>query len=265
MSFDNAKMDGNSDRYPKVFYWNDSYEKWVALASYPLSPSVIKAVNDGNYSGWFVVFGCIQPRFTDITSSWGWAEPTANRMNGLGLLEGYPDPDNVASLVRPAGLERTITRAELTAMVARILGLAPGDTHLYPTLDYMSAVENEAVLEANYSDADQIREWARPYIAAMTKDGLVRPKGDRFAPQDKMTRIEAAVLISDALRDVPGFGHPANLKKFTDYDQIPSWAIGEIAEGTVAGYPDGSLRPNIPINRAEAMTLLLTLLRGLGW
>jgi len=38
--------------------------------------------------------------------------------------------------------------------------------------------------------------------------------------------------------------------------------VGEVAEGTVSGYTDGTLRPNNHINRAEAMTLLL---RGFGW
>lgn len=265
ITYDNSLMDGNPDRYPKVFYWNKSYEKWVALASYPQTPGVVKAVNDGNYSGWFVVFGCIQPRWNDITADWKWAEPVANRMNGLGLLEGYPDPANPTALVRPAGINRTITRAELTAFVARILGLAPGDTHLYPTITYLSDMENNAILRAKYSDADEIPAWARPYVAAMTSAGLVNGKGDRFAPNDKMTRIEAAVLISNALRDVPGFGHPADLSIYTDADLIPAWAVGQVAEGTIGGYPDGSLRPNQPINRAESMVLLLKLLRGLGW
>jgi hypothetical protein len=265
MTYDNSLMDGNPDRYPKVFYWNQSYEKWVALASYPQYAGVIKAKNDGNYSGWFVVFGCIQPRWNDITAGWNWAESIANRMNGLGLLEGYPDPANPTALVRPAGIDRTITRAELTAFTARILGLAPGDTHLYPTITYLSDTENNAVLSAKYSDAAEIAAWARPYIAAMTSAGLVNGKGDRFAPNDKMTRIEAAVLISNALRDVPGFGHPADLSVYTDADLIPAWAIGKVAEGTIGGYPDGSLRPNQPINRAESMVLLVKLLRGLGW
>jgi hypothetical protein len=263
MTYDDSITDDSPNRYPKAFYWNETYQKWVALASYPLAPGVVQVINDGANSGWFVVFGCIQPRFTDTASSW--AEPTANRMNGLGLVEGYPGNDSSNSLVRIAGLNRTITRAELTAIVARILGLAPGDTHLYPTLNYMSDVENDAILQANYSDANEIAPWARPFVAAMTDAGLVREKDGRFAPEDEMTRIEAAVLISDALRDVPGFGTPADLTVFSDADQSPAWAIGQVAQGTISGYPDGSLRPNQPINRAESMTLLLRLLRGLGW
>lgn len=263
ITYDASKMDSNPDRHPKVFYWNTTYKKWVALASYPQSPGTIKAINDGGYSGWFVVMGCIQPTFTDTSGHW--AEKIANRMNGLGLLEGYPNPNNPTSLVRPADLGRIITRAELTTAIAHILGLSPGETHLYPTIEFMSDYENDQILNAKYADAAQIAAWARPFVASMTKAGLVNGKGSYFAPQDKLTRIEAAIMISNALRDVPGFGTPADLSVYSDYSQVPAWANGLVAQGTIHGYPDGTLRPNQPISRAEAITLLLTLLRGLGW
>ncbi|HNX28338.1 MAG TPA: S-layer homology domain-containing protein [Syntrophomonadaceae bacterium] len=263
MNYNQSLMDSNPNRYPKVFYWNDTYQKWVALASYPVTAGKVNALNDGNYSGWFVVMGCIQPKFTDTSGHW--AEKIANRMNGLGLLEGYPDPANPSSLIRPAGLERIIIRSELTAAVARILGLSPGDTHLYPTITYMTDSENDQILEAKYADAEQIDAWARPYIAAMTEAGLVNGKGNSFAPNDQMTRLEAAIMISNALQDVPGFGTPADLSGYTDSADIPSWAFGKVAQGTISGYPDGTLRPNQPIKRSEALTLLLTLLRGLDW
>ncbi|MEQ8175095.1 MAG: S-layer homology domain-containing protein [Syntrophomonadaceae bacterium] len=261
MTYDPARMDSNPDRHPKVFYWNTTYEKWIALASYPISPGQVKAINDGRYSGWFVVMGCIQPTFIDVYGNW--AEKWVNRMNGLGLLEGYPDP--TGGLQRPAGLDRIIIRSELTASVACILGLAPGDTKLYPTITFLPSAQNDAILNAHYSDADEIADWARPYVAAMTQAGYVGGIGNRFAPNNQLTRIEAAVIISNALRDVPGFGTRADLSVFTDYSEVPSWAIGKVAQGTIGGYPDGTLRPNQPITRAETCALLITLLRGLGW
>ncbi|HBQ25855.1 MAG TPA: hypothetical protein DD791_05640 [Syntrophomonas sp.] len=263
MDFNQNLMGTNPDRHPKIIYWNKTYSKWVALASYLVASGKVKGINDGNYEGWFVVMGCIQPTFIDIGGHW--ADKITNRVNGLGLLEGYPDPTNPSSLTRTADLERIIIRSELTTTVAKILGLAPGDTHLYPTITYMTDWENDQVLQSKYTDAAQIPEWARPYIAGMTKAGLVSGKGNRFAPNDQLTRIEAAVIISNALRDVPGFGTPADLTVYTDSAQIPEWAIGKVAQGTIGGYPDGTLRPNQPIKRGEALTLLLTLLRGLGW
>ncbi len=208
MSYDASRMDGNPDRHPKVINWNATYQKWIALASYPIGPGSIKALNDGHYSGWFVVMGCIQPNFTDVGSSW--AEKYANRMNGLGLLKGYKNPSDPPNLTRPADMERIIIRWELTATVARILRLSPGGTHLYTTITFMSQAENDTILNSHYAD-DDILPWARPYIAAITKAGLVSGKGNDFAPHDELIRIEAAVIVSNALRNVPGFGTPADL------------------------------------------------------
>lgn len=263
MDFNQSLMGTNPDRHPKIFYWNKTYSKWVALTSYQVAPGKVKGINDGNYEGWFVIMGCIQPTFIDTGGHW--AENITNRVNGLGLMEGYPDPANPNSLTRTAGLERIIIRSELTTVVAKILGLAPGDTHMYPTITYMTEWENDQVLQAKYTDSAQIPQWARPYIAVMTKAGLVSGKGDQFAPNDQLTRIEAAVIISNALRDVPGFGTPADLTVYEDSDQIPEWAIGKVDKGTIRGYPDGTLRPNQPIKRSESLSLLLTLLKGLGW
>ncbi|MDD3853427.1 MAG: hypothetical protein PHD40_07210 [Syntrophomonadaceae bacterium] len=111
IDFDQSKMDTNPDRYPKAFYWNTSYKKWVALTTYPVANGKVKVLNDGNYSGWFVVMGCIQPNFTDIGGHW--AEKIANRMNGLGLLEGYPDPS--AYLAQRSGLVDLNTNLNLKA------------------------------------------------------------------------------------------------------------------------------------------------------
>ncbi|MGI5880801.1 MAG: Ig-like domain-containing protein [Syntrophomonadaceae bacterium] len=162
MDFNQSLMGTNSDRHPKIFYWNKTYSKWVALASYQVAPGKVKGINDGNYEGWFVVMGCIQPTFIDIGGHW--AENITNRVNGLGLMEGYPDPANPNSLTRTAGLERIIIRSELTAVVAKILGLAPGDTHMYPTITYMTDWENDQVLQSKYTDAEQIPQWARQTV-----------------------------------------------------------------------------------------------------
>lgn len=264
MNYDASRMDTNTDRYPKAFYFNTTYHRWVALTSYPAGAGQVRVVNDGGYSGWFVVFGCIQPRFTDIPAGF-WGEDIANRMNGLGLLEGYPNYANPSSLLRPCGLDVVITRVEVTVACARILGLAPGETTLYPTLTWMGEAQNDAILNSTYSDGHQILAWARPYVAAMTQKGYVSGQSGAFNSNVPMTRIEAAVMISNALRDIPGFGTPADLTVYTDSSEVPAWAHGNVAQGTISGYPDGSLKPNKPIDRSETLALLLNLLKGLGW
>jgi hypothetical protein len=58
----------------------------------------------------------------------------------------------------------------------------------------------------------------------------------------------------------------ADLSKFTDSDEIADWVKGELVEGAMLGYPDGTFKPNENLTRAEAITLLYRLfIEGMGW
>lgn len=87
-----------------------------------------------------------------------------------------------------------------------------------------------------------------------------------LAPNEAITRIQAARIISNALAEVPGYDFkPADFSAFVDADQVPSRASGTVAQGVLSGSPGGTLAPNNPLTRAEAYTLFLRLLRELGW
>lgn len=246
---------------PRVYYWNERYQKWVALASYPQPDGkAVKALNDGGYSGWVAVFAVRQPRFTDVAGHW--AETVINRMNGLALVEGYPNPADPASLVRPCRPDADITRAEFTAVLTRALGLLPeGEQKLYNVLLRPSPEEKTKVL----SGIRGVPSWAEDAIAAALLSGLAsgREPGD-FAGDEPITRIEAAVMVSRFLERLPGYS-PADLASFRDAEDVPEWARAAVAGGVLSGYPDGTLRPNGRITRAEALAVLLRLLRALGW
>ncbi|WP_156896593.1 S-layer homology domain-containing protein [Desulfovirgula thermocuniculi] len=246
---------------PRVYYWNQKYQKWVALASYPQPDGrAVKALNDGGYSGWVAVFAVKQPRFTDVQGHW--AEVTINRMNGLALVEGYPNPKDPASLERPCGPDRDITRAEFVAVLTRALGLLPeGEQKLYSVLTHPKPEEKARVL----SGVRGVPEWASDAIAAALLSGLAsgRGQGD-FAGDEPITRIEAAVMVSNFLKRLPGY-EPADLAPFRDAQDVPDWAKAAVGNGVLSGYPDNTLRPNAHITRAEALTVLLRLLRALGW
>lgn len=244
---------------PRVYYWNKRYGKWVALASYPQGDKV-KALNDGGYSGWVAVFAVRQPRFTDVQGHW--AEPVINRMNGLALVEGYPNPRDPASLERPAGPDRDVTRAEFTAVLTRALGILPeGEQRLYNVLAHPKPEEKARAL----SGMKGVPSWAEDAIAAALLSGLAtgREPGD-FAGDEPITRIEAAVMVSNFLKRLPGYS-PADLSSFADAADVPEWARAAVAGGVLSGYEDGTLRPNDHITRAEALTVLLRLLRALDW
>lgn len=249
------------DLTPRVYYWNDKYQKWVALASYPqVDGKAVKALNDGGYSGWVAVFAVKQPHFTDVSGHW--AEPVINRMNGLALVEGYPNPEDPASLERPAGPDREITRAEFTAVLTRALGVLPqGEQKLYEVLKQPTPEEKARIL----GNMKGVPGWCRDAVATALASGLAkgRTPGD-FAGDEPITRIEAAVMVSNALAKIPGY-KPADLSQFKDAADVPDWAKAAIGDGVLSGYPDGTLKPNVHITRAEALTTLLRLLRALGW
>ncbi|MBC7345928.1 MAG: S-layer homology domain-containing protein [Clostridia bacterium] len=244
---------------PRVYYWNEKFQKWVALASYPEGGKV-RAVNDGGYSGWTAVFAVKEPRFTDVAGHW--AEPVINRANGLALIEGYPNPQDPASLERPAGPDRPITRAEFVAVLTRALGLLPPEEQkLYEVMTEPTPEEEARIL----AGMKGVPAWARGSIAAALASGLAsgRAPGD-FAGDEPITRIEAAAMVSNFLKRLPGYS-TADLAAFRDAADVPDWARAAVADGVLEGYPDGSLRPNGKITRAEAFAVLLRLLRALGW
>ncbi|MHB8984211.1 MAG: hypothetical protein ACYC4E_02525 [Carboxydocellales bacterium] len=121
LDYDSGISKGKTNCSPRVYYWNSNFQKWVALPSYITGEGKIKALNEPGYVGWFRVYGVVQPEFTDVNAHW--AEPVANRMNGLGMLEGYPGA--TGGLVRTAKLENSVTRAEFTVFLYRLLNIDP--------------------------------------------------------------------------------------------------------------------------------------------
>lgn len=246
---------------PRVYYWNERYGRWVALASYPQPDGKVRAVNDGGYSGWVAVFAVRQPRFTDVAGHW--AEPVVNRMNGLALIEGYPNPEDPASLERPCRPDADITRAEFTVVLARALGILPeGEQKLYGILQRPAPDEKARILAGRRG----VPAWAEDAIAAALASGLATGRApDDYAGNEPITRIEAAVMVSRALQLLKTGAGPADLSGFADAADVPEWARAAVCGGVLAGYPDGTLRPNGRISRAEAMTVILRLLQALGW
>lgn len=252
-----AKAKGLEQR---VYYWNDKYKKWVALASYPQSNGSVLVKNDNNYGDFYTaMFAVQQPHFIDISGHW--SEDTINRMNGLALIEGYPSPDDPDSLNRPAGPNRNITRAEFTTMLAKALGCLPQDEQkLYGVL-LPQGQESSAILAGMIG----VPDWAQDFIAAALTSGLASGRtSNDFAGDAMITRIEAATMISNMLKRLPDY-EPSDISNVKDFADIPDWAKDIVAGEVLKGYPDGTLRPNAPITRAEALVIILKLLCALGW
>lgn len=113
--------------------------------------------------------------FSDTANIPSWARPYALAAADKGFIKGYEDGSFRANL--------PITRAEMTVILTRVLGL---------TIDIDQ--------RTTFADRDQIPAWAEPSIAAGVENSLVQGRGgNRFAPNASATRAEAVTLMLNML------------------------------------------------------------------
>ena len=144
---------------------------------------------------------------------------------------GYQD-----RTVRP---EDNITRAETAEIFFRLLN---AETRA----KYLSEENGFADVPAS--------AWYHRSVSTMEKLGILKGRTDtEFVPNAWITRAEFAAIC--ARFDASKF---EETQTFTDIEG--HWAEEEILEaaahGWICGYEDGSFRPEAPITRAEAITLI---------
>ncbi|MBB6671878.1 Ig-like domain-containing protein [Cohnella nanjingensis] len=173
--------------------------------------------------------------FTDIGQHW--AKEPIEKATKNGIAFGYPD--------RTFKPDRSITRAEFTAMLVRALGLK-GVGGTVPAL----------------SDWGELKDWSREGISAAWQAGIVSGYGDGgFHPDADITRVEMAVMIVRAL----GSGSRSSEKaSFADEAAIPAWARDDVAIarelGIVQGRGNDRFDPLAKATRAESVAILMKLL-----
>lgn len=142
-----------------------------------------------------------------------------------------------------------ITRAEFTAMLARILGLQE---------DKDSAI--------TFKDLSP-KHWAYESVQAAAKAGLISGyKDGRFYPDQKITRQEISALMARALKykqvenEVSENEKSELLRKFKDRKEISLWAEKDVAAAVKAGIAAGrrsdEYAPQAYATRAEGAVLL---------
>ena len=172
-----------------------------------------------NYLRWPIYFA---PTKTEVKPA-----PVLERHESY--INGYPD-----GTVRPDG---KITRAEVSAIFARL-----------------TQKNTLAQFVAQYSDV-KINDWFTDSIMKLSSKGILTGYPDgTFKPNRSITRAEFANIVSKYIKNPKS----AN-ETFTDVP-MNHWAKNAIAmvkaEGWITGYPDGTFRPDAPITRAEAVSIV---------
>ena len=175
-----------------------------------------------------------------------WAKENISLMAIRGLVKGTGE-----NIFNPNG---SITRAEFTTLITRILELEQTD-------------------ELTYADSDG---WFKGYIAAAEKAGLYNGfpiENNEIKPNQPISREEMALMIKNAgtLKGKPVI--PAETKKtvseFSDGESVSKWALGAaqyvVDNGIITGYEDGSFRPLNTATRAEATVMLQRFLEQVLW
>ncbi len=161
-----------------------------------------------------------------------WAQHSLANMKGLGVMNGSDigmEPD------------RIITKAELLAMLVRILG-----------------VKTTAYTEG-YSDVEA-GTWYADIVSTAAKGGWIEDEGGMLNPNVDITRAKMCSILVKAL----GVTVDAEPTSYTDTYFLGAEAKNAIntatALGLVQGYPDGSFGSNKFCTRAEIATIFERLL-----
>lgn len=163
---------------------------------------------------------------------------TLNDTDHYAYIVGYED-----GTIRPNG---HITRAEAATVFFRLLTDEARDANLTDRSPYPDVSAGA---------------WYNKAIATLSRMGILSGYEDgSFRPNATVTRAEFAAMAARFDTEAKPVDTP-----FTDLTGC--WAADEIAEaygkGWVNGYGDNTFRPNGPITRAEAVTLINRVLRRL--
>lgn len=182
--------------------------------------------------------GTTTPDFSDVEDG-QWYTTAVERWAEAGLIEGPGDGT--------FGTDNDITRAEVAAIMQRLLGL---DAASAATLEFEDVTPDD---------------WFYDEVMSCAAAGVLNGNGDgTFAPNASITREEAFTMVMRALlTEEQKAKVNANIltdKGFTDVAKISDWAVESVAAivdcEAVNGYEDKTIRPDANITRAEFATIL---------
>lgn len=190
---------------------------------------------------------CENP-FPDTESHW--ARDVISYMAGCGVVKGSSEDGSLDKVVFYP--DNNMTRTEFAIMLCNYLNL---DLARYEKT------------ELPFTDAADIPWWAKNQVKAVYAKGLMKGQltdyGVEFKPNANIKRMEYAISVGRLLPNGL-LGAPITA---ADSEEIPFWAKESMkiatAQGILSGYPDGTIKPNRSVTRAEAVKILHTVF-GVG-
>jgi len=171
----------------------------------------------------------VSPMSVLAESPSSWAVSQVNEAIGLNLV-----PDFLQS-----NYTHPITRAEFCALAVALY----------------EAVNGEITGRITFADTNDVNVEKAAYV------GIVSGVGDnRFAPHDRLTREQAAVMLARLAQSV-GKQIPASSPNFADNNAISSWAVSSVGQVQAAGIMSGTgnnrFSPADPYTREQSIVTIM--------
>lgn len=168
-----------------------------------------------------------------------WAAKSLQSLADKGWIQGYKDGN-----IRP---DRAVSRAEFVAILTRALGTAGDES---PSTSF----------------TDMQGHWAGSAVDFAHRQGWIQGlTAQTFGPDESLTREQAMVILSHAMKNQTSISSTAALQSYKDEQQIAAWASAAfqnaVSSGWISGYPDGTLKPKAAISRGEMAELLVRILK----
>ncbi|KHO63246.1 S-layer protein [Thermoanaerobacter sp. YS13] len=197
-------------------------------------------------------------KYTEPNGQFYWAMPDLELAVAAEIVHGYPaDPPTaereyggfgtvtcrVIGTLKP---ENTLTRAEFAAMLSRALGLN------------LTASQNP------FNDVKSGDWYYEPIMQLVNKNIIpLDYYNGTFNPNGNITRKEIAIWLSNtaASYQIPLANVPLNFKDYPNDDPYSAAISNAVGLKILRGYDDGTFRPNAYANRADAVVMLMRLMR----
>ncbi|MDR3119872.1 MAG: S-layer homology domain-containing protein, partial [Clostridiales bacterium] len=230
-----------------IYYYDEIRREWVFLGG-ELNPERQAAIT-ASYGGFARVAVFENPlvrTFFDVPRD-HWAYAYIRRLAALGIIDGYAGENGIYTY-NPNG---DITRAEIIKLIVATLG--------HPLEQNFDG--------ARFADWDSVPDWAKPYIGAAVKAGIVlgSREGDQLLilADDSVTRQEMVAMAVRAL----GIEVPAGeSNRVSDFYETDEWARDTLAfalNNGMINIDGGVSRPHANAARAESAMVLFKLLEYL--
>ncbi len=221
-----------------IYLWDNAKGTWTSLGG-TVDESGNVSLDLSHFSEYAVFTAAKVKTFVDITNHW--ARKEIESLAAREIVKGA-----TAERFNPSG---EVTRAEFAAMLARAFNLKP---------------------PAERSPFDDVKEgsWYYDSIAAAYQAGWIQGVGGgKFAPSNRITREEMAVMIWKAYAYAKGGNAgqeaPTGELKFADAAKISKWAVEAVEQATAQGLiqgMSGSFKPDLYADRAQAAVMISRLL-----